>query len=100
MSKGAKTNKEKFHKNKLKILLKYDFSHYSDGGTLQWENGRSERINRGDDRAGGFWSSGGRSGPQPETGGECLAILNNVYNDGIKWHDVACSHTKPTICEE
>ena len=72
----------------------------SDGSTLQWENGRSERITRGDDRSGGFWSSGGRSGPQPETGGECLAILNNVYNDGIKWHDVACSHTKPTICEE
>ena len=73
---------------------------YSDGRTLQWENGRSEPITRGDDRSGGFWSSGGRSGPQPETGGECLAILNNVYNDGIKWHDVACSHTKPTICEE
>ena len=31
--------------------------------------------------------------------GECLAILNNVYNDGIKWHDVACHHRKPTICE-
>ena len=74
-------------------------SFYSDGSTLQWENGRSERITRGDDRSGGFWSSGGRSGPQPETGGECLAILNNVYNDGIKWHDIECRHKKPIICQ-
>ena len=72
----------------------------SDARTLRWENGRSEPINQGDDRSGGFWSSRGKSGPQPETGGECLAILNNVYNDGVKFHDVACNHEKPTICEE
>merc|ERR1712127_1035576 len=29
----------------------------------------------------------------------CLGILNNFYADGIKWHDVACHHRKPTICE-
>ena len=29
----------------------------------------------------------------------CLAVLNNFYNDNIKWHDVACHHKKPTICE-
>jgi hypothetical protein len=29
-----------------------------------------------------------------------LAILNNFYNDGIKWHDVACNHEKPFICED
>ncbi len=30
----------------------------------------------------------------------CLAILNNLYDDGIKWHDVACYHKKPIICRE
>ncbi|XP_071536177.1 uncharacterized protein [Panulirus ornatus] len=46
-------------------------------------------------------SSEGR--PQPdnsEKGGEhCLAVLNNFYKDGIKWHDVACYHEKPIVCE-
>merc|ERR1712142_909876 len=32
----------------------------------------------------------------PET---CLGVLNNFYADGIKWHDVACHHKKPTVCE-
>lgn len=30
----------------------------------------------------------------------CLAILYNVYQDGIQWHDVACYHEKPIICED
>lgn len=30
----------------------------------------------------------------------CLAILNNFYNDGVKWHDVACHHVKPFVCED
>lgn len=30
----------------------------------------------------------------------CLSILNNFYNDGIKWHDVACHHRKPFVCED
>ncbi|KAJ9583435.1 hypothetical protein L9F63_022221 [Diploptera punctata] len=30
----------------------------------------------------------------------CLAILNNFYNDGVNWHDVACHHRKPFVCEE
>lgn len=30
----------------------------------------------------------------------CLSILNNVYNDGIAWHDVACYHEKPVVCED
>ena len=33
-------------------------------------------------------------------GNECLAVLNNFYNDGVKWHDVTCNHRKPTICEQ
>lgn len=24
----------------------------------------------------------------------CLSILNNFYNDGLKWHDIACYHRK------
>ncbi|XP_063601231.1 uncharacterized protein LOC134777325 isoform X2 [Penaeus indicus] len=57
----------------------------------------------------GDWSNNGGSGQrQPdnrefsETGTDeaCIAILNNFYNDGIKWHDVACHHVKPWVCED
>ncbi|XP_037802414.1 uncharacterized protein LOC119597050 isoform X1 [Penaeus monodon] len=57
----------------------------------------------------GDWSNSGGSGQrQPdnrefsETGTDeaCIAILNNFYNDGIKWHDVACHHVKPWVCED
>ncbi|CAH0557585.1 unnamed protein product [Brassicogethes aeneus] len=34
------------------------------------------------------------------TSESCLSILNNVYNDGIAWHDVACYHEKPIVCED
>jgi len=30
----------------------------------------------------------------------CLALLNNLYNDGVKWHDVACYHRKHVLCED
>lgn len=30
----------------------------------------------------------------------CIAVLNNFYNDGISWHDVACGHVKPIICQD
>merc|ERR1711892_1319924 len=30
----------------------------------------------------------------------CVAILNNFYKDGVKGHDVECSHKKPIICQE
>ncbi|ROT75946.1 mannose-binding protein [Penaeus vannamei] len=51
------------------------------------------------------WSHTGLTGKrQPdnrEPGGEnCLAILNNFYKDGVKWHDVGCSHQKSIICEK
>jgi hypothetical protein len=56
------------------------------------------------------WSkTGGAQKPQPDNreqiqqGGEsesCMAVLNNFYGDGIKWHDVACHHEKPIICED
>uniref|UniRef100_A0A182U451 C-type lectin domain-containing protein n=1 Tax=Anopheles melas TaxID=34690 RepID=A0A182U451_9DIPT len=55
------------------------------------------------------WSEGGGIGkPQPDNreliqGGaseNCLAILNNFYDDGVHWHDVACHHVKPWVCEE
>merc|ERR1719350_611203 len=57
------------------------------------------------------WSrTGGARKPQPDNrefnesrNGEdeaCIAVLNDFYQDGIKWHDVACRHTKPIICQE
>merc|ERR1712038_92116 len=54
-------------------------------GSLNWENGKSEGISRGQYP----WSTRGAIGPQPEGNGNCLAILNNVYNDRVKYHDVA-----------
>lgn len=58
----------------------------------------------------GDWSpSGGVGQPQPDNREQiqqngapenCLAVLNNFYNDGIHWHDVACHHKKPWVCEE
>lgn len=61
------------------------------------------------DRRQSDWSENGGIGqPQPDNrelqqGGapeNCLAVLNNFYNDGIHWHDVACHHKKPWVCEE
>ncbi|CAG0923718.1 unnamed protein product, partial [Notodromas monacha] len=61
-------------------------------------------------RFAGTWSSTGGGGrPQPDNRepqdnsgfGEdeaCVAILNNFYQDGVAWHDVACSHKKPFVC--
>lgn len=61
------------------------------------------------DRRQNDWSENGGIGqPQPDNrevqqGGaaeNCLAILNQFYNDGVHWHDVACHHRKPFVCEE
>lgn len=61
------------------------------------------------DRTQGDWSENGGIGlPQPDDreykqGGaheHCLALLNQFYNDGVNWHDVACHHKKPFVCEE
>lgn len=30
----------------------------------------------------------------------CMAVLNDAYEDGVKWHDVACYHDKPVLCED
>merc|ERR1712002_482038 len=52
----------------------------------------------------GDWSSTGGSGQrQPdnrefaENGNDesCVAVLNNFYNDGVVWHDVACNTSSP-----
>ncbi|XP_040574327.1 uncharacterized protein [Lepeophtheirus salmonis] len=69
-----------------------------DKGTLTWENGQREGISRGVFP----WSDKGRRGPQPDgvNSENCLAILKNVYNDGVKFHDVGCHFQKPVICEQ
>jgi len=50
------------------------------------------------------WSTTGGSGraqPDSREGDEaCMAVLNNFYGDGVKWHDVACHHEKPIVCED
>jgi len=30
----------------------------------------------------------------------CLAVLNNKFNDGIAWHDVACHFRSVIVCED
>ena len=90
--------------NELMGLLAQDRQRYFwTGGQVQhnsrsvrWPSGRiSNNIP--------FWSNtGGARRPQPDNreGDEnCLAVLNNFYNDGIKYHDVSCHHRKPTICQ-
>merc|ERR1712025_467427 len=67
-----------------------------DSRSLNWLNGVSEPVSRGQHP----WSFTGRTGPQPDGGEFCLAILNNFYRDGVKYHDVACHHRKPVVCEE
>lgn len=55
------------------------------------------------------WSQTGHfKRPQPDnaefsinkTNESCLAVLNNLYKDKIKWHDIACYHKKGVICED
>jgi len=55
------------------------------------------------------WSNTGHyKKPQPDnaeftinkTPESCLGVLNNLYEDGIQWHDIACYHPKPYICED
>ena len=29
----------------------------------------------------------------------CLAVLDGLYGDGLTWHDIACHHIKPVVCE-
>jgi len=65
------------------------------GKNISWPSGRSyNKVN---------WSNtGGAKRPQPDNreGNEfCLAVLNNFYKDGIRFHDVSCHHKKPIICE-
>jgi len=73
---------------------------------VRWSNSNANVVPFS---ASAHWSHTGGAGlPQPDNraAGEnpphqetCLGILNNFYADGIKWHDVACHHKKPTVCE-
>ena len=39
--------------------------------------------------------------PDNREGGEsCMAVLNNFYGDGIKWHDVSCHTRAMLVCED
>lgn len=72
----------------------------------------ANQVKMGPTNGGQFndWShTGGAGQRQPDNreqvqqGGEeeaCMAVLNNFYGDGVKWHDVACHHEKPIICED
>jgi len=71
-------------------------------------SGSGAKIGATNNRGNGDWShTGGGGRAQPDnreiTQGNdeaCLSILNNFYNDGLRWHDVACHHLKPFVCED
>ncbi|XP_055304851.1 uncharacterized protein LOC129569736 [Sitodiplosis mosellana] len=71
-------------------------------------SGSGAKIGPTSQRNTGDWSyTGGYGQAQPDNreaaqGNDesCLSILNNFYNDGLKWHDVACHHLKPFVCED
>lgn len=71
-------------------------------------SGSGAKIGPTTQRNTGDWSyTGGYGQAQPDNreaaqGNDesCLSILNNFYNDGAKWHDVACHHLKPFVCED
>ncbi|XP_064080192.1 pulmonary surfactant-associated protein D-like [Macrobrachium nipponense] len=74
-----------------------------------WTSGQKAGLNwiwaSGRPFVGLDWSHTGLTGaPQPDNQEDnaenCLGILNNFYNDGVKWHDIACHHLKPIICEK
>lgn len=50
-----------------------------DSRSLTWQNGKTESVSRGQHP----WSFTGRTGPQPDGGESCLAILNNVYRSVV-----------------
>lgn len=64
---------------------------------------------RTNDPINAYWSTTGGAGTrqpdnreQSQNGPDeaCIAVLNNFYNDGVKWHDIACNHLKPWVCED
>jgi len=63
--------------------------------TVSWPSGQTTSTS--------LWShTGGAGRPQPDNreGNErCLGVLNNFYQDGVKFHDISCHHRKPVICE-
>ena len=78
--------------------------------TLTWTSNSmigTEDVERGI----GFWSNTGednqpqpdnfayRKDPKPENRENCIAIHQNKFNDGVRFHDERCSLKYPVICE-
>ncbi|XP_069954158.1 uncharacterized protein [Cherax quadricarinatus] len=84
-----------------KIIIQHYISNvWTSGNTISssswtWLSGASSAYRN--------WSRTGRRGlPQPdndEGNEQCLALLNNHYNDGITWHDSNCNNLRPVVCE-
>ncbi|TRY77384.1 hypothetical protein TCAL_07916 [Tigriopus californicus] len=79
----------------------------SGGTAVRWNNGRVDPIPpkcpKGTQCNRGLWSNAGNTpGGQPETDEECVAVLIHTYTADRgqpHYHDVACHHPKPTVCE-
>jgi hypothetical protein len=54
------------------------------------------------DRFANWSQTGGNGQRQPDSltsNEQCLANLNDWYQDGVAWHDFMCSDTLPFICQ-
>jgi len=71
------------------------------GNGWAWGNGQGMGYTNWG-RVGRFPGVGQPDNAEGQTGRpeNCLGILNRVYpGDGVTWHDIACYHQKPTVCE-
>merc|ERR1712106_706183 len=94
------SNEESYFKS---LVARENEKYFWTGGTvsgrsISWPSGRHNNNIE--------WShTGGARPPRPQPdnreGNEfCIGVLNNFYNDGVKFHDISCHHKKPIICEE
>ena len=59
----------------------------------------------------GYWSrygsngrhqpdNSGHQGNDPATMENCVAVLNNWFEDGVSFHDQRCMNKHPALCED
>ena len=65
-----------------------------DGRTVRGVNEWSLSGSRGVRQPDGFTPAGGL-GEEP-----CMAVLDNKFQDGGKWHDTSCNDRRAIVCED
>ena len=66
-------------------------------GAFHWAN--NSPVSAGYTR----WSKRGSiRRPQPDNAEgfeDCIAVMNDMFNDGVAWHDEQCNYRKHFVCE-